>query len=151
MDGGLACFIPCPNPAIDKEWEEDLSGSASDCPRCTGPCHTQCPNALLCESTHVSKCIMECHGGICFYCSISVGCKLTLAAEPGSCCICMQDAAGILVNFPKCPQKHAFCVQCTKTMVFCPDGVAACPLCRHPCRRVSDQCYIIPLWDIETD
>lgn len=93
---------------------------------------------------------MDCHNGVCFYCSISVGAKVevTETGENQTCCICLQDGVQTKLCFPKCPHKHAFCVDCTRSMLFVEDCTAACPLCRHPCNQNKKQVsYIIPLWD----
>lgn len=113
--------------------------TARPCKRCLLFCHTNCPNSILCGENDITACILALNKGLCVTCILFIGCSVEVVTHHGAkveCCICLAESHKSVV-FPQCPNKHMFCIDCTKTMVFGQNGfdgegcITACPLCRH--------------------
>lgn len=109
-----------------------------------------CPNAALCGNHTYPTWVMGCRHGRCTTCDTSIGGDLQFQhnLENWECVICMELKPTSCV-FPDCSSRHAFCLECTKKVIwgvpnprYNPDdsedsecelegGTNACPMCRH--------------------
>lgn len=67
----------------------------------------QCPNYIVCDNI-APQFILDCHGGVCPGCNISIGSLVT--KKDKECSVCLKKTLGIL---REC-KKHYFCLDCFK-------------------------------------
>lgn len=108
-------------------------------------CLDSCPNSFLCGSTELFKWYLACHDGRCCTCNIVIGRNLKLCDknEEEECPICMNKGFTKACVFPDCPAEHAFCLKCTRNLLFGIEmrdefgypyyegSTNSCPMCRH--------------------
>jgi hypothetical protein len=131
-------MILCESNYMDKP---DDAYDPSVCPcGCGLPCDNRCPNFVVCGKEQLSTCSMNFHDGLCWKCNMLIGKPLVLQIGIDTECIVCMNEISQAVEWPSCPSKHLYCVDCTKTMHYGRynvdgkyiDGsiIKCCPLCR---------------------